>query len=451
MNKKSAKSKLSLSFIGILLAALSLCFLAFTSANAVSDEPEPEIPDVPQGNIMLEVQRSDLGTIQYQINGTLYPLTESKVLTAEDMKDLKEIYLLIKPNQDAIIDKESTIIHNGDNFVSLKDQDYIDLEAGKYKLTYNPNAKKGQYAKLAILETRLVTVSLTDASSKMLANNFTLMLGHGDKNDVKVTDIGTMNNIRIDKGTTDKLIMSFAIRSETYFIPYITVNGQKYETVDTGMHDEEEHVIICSTLEGDAAKPDTFQVDLSIYARPECESRSESMKIVQEATSYDYMIDGVVVNKGDYKLSGSDTPTDPQVENAVATYDLELTKDSIPETDITGGMDIHLLLKPSTYSVQDYKVVRNHDGVVEELDTTCEVVRNRETGEVEGVDVGFNSDKFSDFSVVPVNSQPVVPEDTQVTAQTGDNIPYGIALVVLAVSAFAVYRTARRPKGAHVK
>ena len=68
MNKKSAKSKLSLRFIGILLAALSLCFLAFTSANALSDEPEPEIPDVQQGNIRLDVQRPDLGTIQYKID-----------------------------------------------------------------------------------------------------------------------------------------------------------------------------------------------------------------------------------------------------------------------------------------------------------------------------------------------------------------------------------------------
>ena len=377
-------------------------------------------------------------------------MNSTKELTPTDMAGKTEIYLQLAPTSD-VIDKQLTIVHDGNDFVSLTEQDYSQLLQGSYKLTYNSTAQKGQYAKLAILETRLVTVSLTDASSKMLANNFTLMLGHGDKNDVKVTDIGTTNNIRIDKGTTDKLIMSFAIRSETYFIPYITVNGQKYETVDTGMHDEEEHVIICSTLEGDAAKPDTFQVDLSIYARPECESRSQSMEIVQHATSYKYMLEGEVVNTGVFALNGTDTQTDPQVENAVATYDLELTQDDVPVSEIPGGMDMHLLLRTSTYSEQDYKVVRNHEGVVEELDTTCEVVRNRETGEVMGIDVGFNSDKFSDFSVVPVNAEPVVPVEPQVAAQTGDSIPYGIALVVLAVSAFAVYRTASRPKGAHVK
>ena len=359
------------------------------------------------------------------------------------MQGAKEILLQIKPNY-GVINKESTIIHDGDKFISLTNQDYEQLEHGNYKLTYNPNAQKGQYAQLSTLETRPVKVSLTEASSKILSKDFTLILGYGDKNDVKVISPKQTNDIRIDKGTTKKLNISFAIKSDIYFIPYIKVNGEKYETFDTGIPDEEGNVIICSTLEGDAAKPDTFQVDLSIYAQPECYSRSQSMEIVEDATSYDYMIDGEVVNDGVYKLSGSDTQTDPQVENAVATYDLELTRGDEPVTTITGGMDMHLLLSTSTYSEQDYKVVRNHDGVVEELDTTCEVVRNRETGEVEGIDVGFTSDKFSDFSIVPVNVQPVIPEESQTVAQTGDNIPVALVLMVLVTSAFVVCRVARK-------
>lgn len=359
------------------------------------------------------------------------------------MQGAKEILLQIKPNY-GVINKESTIIHNGNKFISLTNQDYEQLLYGNYKLTYNPNAQKGQYAQLSTLETRSVKVSLTEASSKILSKDFTLILGYGDKNDVKVINPKQTNDIRIDKGTTKKLNISFAIKSDIYFIPYIKVNGEKYETFDTGIPDEEGNVIICSTLEGSAASVASFQVDLSIYAQPECNSKSQSMKIVQDATSYDYMIDGEVVNDGVYKLSGSDTQTDPQVENAVATYDLELTKDDDPVTTITGGMDMHLLLSTSTYSEQDYKVVRNHDGVVEELDTTCEVVRNRETGEVEGIDVGFTSDKFSDFSVVPVNVQPVIPEESQTVAQTGDNIPVALVLMVLVTSAFVICRTIRK-------
>lgn len=56
-----------------------------------------------------------------------------------------------------------------------------------------------------------------------------------------------------------------------------------------------------------------------------------------------------------------------------------------------------------------------------------------------------------EVEVTPVLTVAVQPENVNGSAQTGDNMPYGIALVVLAVSAFAVYRTARRPKGAHVK
>lgn len=362
-----------------------------------------------------------------------------------------EISLKLTPTSDALIDKQSTIVHDGNNFVSLAEQDYSQLLQGSYKLPYNSTAQKGQYAKLAILETRSVTVTLTEDSSKMLVKDFTLILGHGDKNDVKVKNPGLKKDVRVDKGTTERLIISFAINSETYFIPYITVNNVKYQTIDTGMHDEDDHVIICSTLEGSAASVSSFQVDLSIFAQPSCTSDSSSMEIVQDATSYKYMLEGQVVNAGKFALNGTDTQTDPQVENAVATYDLELTQDDVPVSEIPGGMDMHLLLRTSTYSEQDYKVVRNHDGVVVELDTTCEVVRDRETGEVKGIDVGFNSDKFSEFSIVPVNAEPVVPVEPQVAAQTGDNMHYGILVFILAVSAFVVYRTVRRSKGVHVK
>ena len=435
MNKKSAKSKLSISFIGILLAALSLCFLAFTSANAVSDEPEPEIPDVQQGNIRLDVQRPDLGAIQYQLNGMWSDLNSTKELTSTDMAGQNEIYLKLAPNSHAI-DKQLTIVHDGNSFVSLNEQSYTELLQGTYKLTYNPNAQKGQYAKLAILETRSVSVTLTDDSKQMLTQNFTLILGHGDKNDVKVTQPESTNNVRIDKGTEQRLIISFAIKSDTYFIPYITVNNVKYQTIDTGMHDEDDHVIICSTLEGSAASVSSFKVDLSIFAQPTCTSDSSSMEIVQDATSYEYMLEGQVVNAGTFALNGSDTQIDSQVENAIATYDLKLTKDGSPASVISGGMDMHLLLSTSTYSEQDYKVVRNHDGVVEELDTTCEVVKDRETGEVKGIDVGFNSDKFSNYSIVPANVQPVTPEEST-TAQTGDSTPI-IPIAVAVLCAFGL-------------
>lgn len=443
MNKKLVNSKWLISFIAVLLAALALCFLGFVSSNAVADEPEPEIPDVPQGQIWLDVQNKDGSSIQYKIADTWYSLTETKKLTSEDMGDKTELFFKITPNAGAI-DKQSTIVHNGNNFVTLEDQDYKDLEAGKFRLAFDTTSNKGQYAKLATFETREVTVNFEEPSKAMLANNFTLILGHGDKNDVKVPKPKLTNSVLIDKGTTEKLNISFSIKNDKYFIPYITVNEKKYETFDTGMLDEDKYLIICSTLSGDDAKVNNFKIDLSIYARPECESRCESMEIVPDLTSYDYMIDGEVVNDGVFALSGADTQTDPQVENAVATYDLKLTKDSEPATKITGGMDIHLLLKTSTYSEQDYKVVRNHDGVVEELDTTCEVVRDRETGEVKGIDVGFNSDKFSDFSVVPANAEPVVPVDPQATAQTGDDIPVAFVLMVLATSAFVVFRTIRK-------
>lgn len=445
MNKKLVNSKWLISFIAVLLAALALCFLGFVSSNAVADEPEPEIPDVEPGHILVDVQNLDKSTITYKIGagGEWIQLTKSTDLSAVDMGDEKVLFFQIKP-KDGAIDKESTIVHDGNNFVTLKDQDYKDLEAGGFSLTFDTTSKKGQYAKLATFERRKVTVNFDEPSMAMLADNFTLILGHGDKNDVKVPKPGLTNSVLIDKGTTEKLNISFSIKNDKYFIPYITVNEKKYETVDTGRLDEGKYLIICSTLSGDDAKDDTFKIDLSIYAQPECNSRSQSMEIVQDATSYDYMIDGKVVNDGVFALSGTDKQTDPQVENAVATYDLKLTQDSEPATKINGGMDIHLLLKTSTYSEQDYKVVRNHDGVVEELDTTCEVVRDRETGEVKGIDVGFNSDKFSDFSVVPANAEPVVPIDPQATAQTGDDIPVALVLMVLVTSAFVVFRTIRK-------
>lgn len=56
-----------------------------------------------------------------------------------------------------------------------------------------------------------------------------------------------------------------------------------------------------------------------------------------------------------------------------------------------------------------------------------------------------------EVEVAPVLTVASEPENVNGSAQTGDSMPYGIALVVLAVSAFAVHRTASRPKGAHVK
>ena len=55
MNKKLVNSKWLISFIAVLLAALALCFLGFVSSNAVADEPEPEIPEVEPGHIVLDV------------------------------------------------------------------------------------------------------------------------------------------------------------------------------------------------------------------------------------------------------------------------------------------------------------------------------------------------------------------------------------------------------------
>lgn len=64
----------------------------------------------------------------------------------------------------------------------------------------------------------------------------------------------------------------------------------------------------------------------------------------------------------------------------------------------------------------------------------------------------FTAEELSeDVEVAPVLTVAAQPENVNGSAQTGDNMPYGIVLAVLAVSAFAVYRTARRPKGAHVK
>lgn len=68
------KKKTSNLTLGAILAimvisiTLALSTFAFAQTTGVNQDPEPEIPDVQKGNIRLDVQRPDLGTIQYKID-----------------------------------------------------------------------------------------------------------------------------------------------------------------------------------------------------------------------------------------------------------------------------------------------------------------------------------------------------------------------------------------------
>lgn len=372
----------------------------------IQDQPGPEpepVPPIDQGKIKINAQGYNLGTIAYKIGdqgsfNTMF--SDSKTLTSTDMGAATYVFLKVEPNGNNIINKEYTKVSDGSQYI---DVDYDQLIAGTYKLNYDPNKDNGQCADLGIIETRQITINLTEASKDMITQNLTLIAGHGDRNDVKVTTPSTSNTLYVDKGTEQKLILSFAIKNGKYFLPSITVNNQVYSTVDTGMTDEYGNLIICSTLEGSVARVNSFQVDLSVYAQMTCESNSETMEIVQDLTKYEYMKDGQVVNEGVYSLTGSDTENDPSVNDVIATYDLSLEKDGVATGEITGGIETHLLLDATVFTEEEYKVVRNHEGQVEALDTTCEVIRDPGTGEVKGIEVAFNSDKFSDYSIVPAN------------------------------------------------
>ena len=413
----------------------------------IQDQPGPEpepVPPVDQGKIKINAQGYNLGTIAYKIGdqgsfNTMF--SDSKTLTSTDMGAATYVFLKVEPNDNNIINKEYTKVSDGSQYI---DVDYDQLIAGTYKLNYDPNKDNGQCADLGIIETRQITINLTEASKDMITQNLTLIAGHGDRNDVKVTTPSPSNTLYVDKGTEQKLILSFAIKNGKYFIPSITVNNQVYSTVDTGMTDEDGNLIICSTLEGSAARVNSFQVDLSVYAQLICKNNSETMEIVKDLTKYEYMKDGQVVNNGTYSLTGSDTENDPSVNDAIATYDLSLEKDGVATGEITGGIETHLLLDATVFTEEEYKVVRNHEGQVEALDTTCGVVRNPGTGEVIGIEVAFNSDKFSDYSIVPANWQPVNPDQpsnpsetsfasagTNIETNTGDNL---IAIYVLGIA-----------------
>lgn len=414
--------------------------------------PEPDVPIVEQGHIKINAQGFDLGTIAYKIGeqGNFSSITQSDpiTLTPEQLEGASCVYLKVTPNGNNIINKEYTKVSDGSDYI---DVDYDKLMAGEYKLDYDSTKENGQCADLGIIETRKITINLTEASKDMIHENLTLIAGYGDRNDVKVTTPSTSNTLYVDKGTEQKLILSFAIKNGKYFIPSITVNNQVYSTVDTGMTDEDGNLIICSTLEGSAARVNSFQVDLSVYAQITCESTSETMEIVEDLTKYEYMKDGQVVNEGSYSLTGSDTENDPSVNDVIATYDLSLEKDGVATGEITGGIETHLLLDATVFTEEEYKVVRNHEGQVEALDTTCEVVRDPGTGEVKGIEVAFNSDKFSDYSIVPVNWQPVNPDQptnpSETTGtQTGDNLPIMPLLAITGIALCFVLYSNRKEK-----
>lgn len=363
-------------------------------------------------------------------------------LTSADMAGKTEIYLKLAPTSD-VIDKQSTIVHDGNNFVSLSEQNYSQLLQGSYKLTYNSTAQKGQYAKLAILETRSINITLTEASKQMLTDKLTLIAGHGDKNDVKITTPSTSNTINVDKGTEETLILSFAIKENKYFIPNITVNNQVYPTVDTGMTDEEGHILICSTLKGSAASVSSLKVDLSIFA--EVTTNNESETIQELNASYEVMKEGALINAGEYGLTANDTAKDPMVNDVLVTFDLGLTKDAVEAHEVADGMEVHLGLDVVTFADGDYKVVRNHEGQVEALDTTCKFIRDPGTGEVKGLDVAFTSDKFSEYSIVSANWSPAVPEEST-TAQTGDNLPIMSLFAIAGIALCFVLFSNRKSK-----
>lgn len=420
----------------------------------IQDQPGPgpePVPVVVPGSIQINAQGYNLGTIAYKIGdqGNFVTMhSGTTTLSSTDMGSSSYIYLKVLPNGNNLINKEYTQVSDGSQFI---DVNYDQLKEGTYKLTYDSTKENGQCANLGIIETRQITINLTEASKDMITKNLTLIAGHGDRNDVKVTTPSTTNTLYVDKGTTDKLILSFAIKNGMYFIPSITVNNQVYSTVDTGTTDEEGNLIICSTLEGSAARVNSFQVDLSVYAQMTCESNSETMEIVQDLTKYEYMKDGQVVNEGTYSLTGSDTENDSSVNDVIATYDLSLEKDGVATGEITGGIETHLLLDATVFTEEEYKVVRNHEGQVEALDTTCEVVRDPGTGEVKGIEVAFNSDKFSDYSIVPASWQPVNPDQptnpSETTGtQTGDNLPIMSLFAIAGIALCFVLFSNRKSK-----
>ena len=439
--KKTINLKFTITFLTIFATMLALCFSSFAFAQTAteSQDPEPEpVPEVDQGHIQLSAQTLGSGTASFRIGATgeFTSITSTVDITPQMMDTNTQVYLKLDPDENNAINKEATKVSDGTSWMGMNDSDYTNLKTGDYFITYNDTTTYGQYAHLQILETRAIDITLTEASKQMLTDKLTLIAGHGDKNDVKITTPSTSNTINVDKGTEETLILSFAIKENKYFIPNITVNNQVYPTVDTGMTDEEGHILICSTLKGSAASVSSFKVDLSIFAQLTCTTDSESMEIVEDLTRYEYMKDGEIVNDGNYSLAGSDTEKDHAVNDALATYDLSLSKDGDAVSEITGGIDTHLLLDASVFTEEEYKVVRNHEGQVEALDTTCEVVRDPGTGVVKGIEVAFNSDKFSEYSIVPANWQPAVPEEST-TAQTGDATPI-IPFVIAALFALGL-------------
>ncbi|MCQ2751536.1 MAG: hypothetical protein MJ189_00270 [Coriobacteriales bacterium] len=404
-----------------------------TSSSTLNEDPfgpgpEPEpVPVVPQGHVQITAQNfgGEFGTMQYKKEGATDFITinaSSLDLDLTTESGPVTIYLKVAPSGNNIINKEATKVSDGNNFIDI---DYEKLKTGEFNFSCDPAATNGQSASLAITKTRQIAITLTEASKQMLTNQITLIAGYGDRNDVTVSTPNLSNTIYVDEGTSNKLVLSFAIKNLTYFIPSVTVNGQVYQTTDTGMVDEEENIIICATLNGAAAAASSFQVDLSIFAQLTCTSSSTTMEIVEDATKYELMKDGEIVNEGNFALNGADTDADAAVNDALATYDLSLTKDGAEAHEITDGIEIHLLLDNTVFTGEDYKVVRNHDGVIEALDTMCEVVHDPSTGQVKGVDVGFTTDKFSNYSIVEGDWE--LAETTGTTedgaTNTGDTLP----------------------------
>lgn len=443
--KKTINLKFTITFLTIFAAMLALCFSSFAIAQTVteSQDPEPEpVPKVTQGHIQLSAQTLGLGAASYRIGdtGEFASLTDKVDITPETMATNTKVYLKLNPVGNNAINKEATKVSDGASWMGMNDSDYTKLKNGEYFIAYDASKTNGQYAHLQILETRAIDITLTQASKQMLTNQLTLIAGYGDRNDVKLNSPQLKNALYVDKATTKKLILSFAILNETYFIPNITVNGQVYKTVDTGMFDEEGHIIICSTLEGSAASASSFQVDLSIFAQVLTENKSSTIQELN--ASYEVMKEGALINDGEYGLTANDTAKDPMVNDALVTFDLGLTKDDVEAHEVADGMEVHLGLDAATFADGNYMVVRNHEGQVEALDTTCELIRDSGTGEVKGLDVAFTSDKFSEYSIVSANWQPVVPEEST-TPQTGDATPI-IPFVIASLFALGLVATNSR-------
>lgn len=303
------------------------------------------------------------------------------------------------------------------------------------------NVLKGRAYAMQDTPSMQVTLDMDSVSKTFLGKSKGLEVNCGSEKPEIFKDIPEGGvNVNVD-ASAPSYGVGFTI-DRKYFLPYIDINGQKMQTTDWGGASEGETKIAVGLKEGFFKDGETYTLKLTVYVEPNTNwDGATGLKDV--SVQYNMMDEGQeCINTDNSEVFISDTEN-PEIENAVSSFEINVNIDKQQQTETQGDFDFDLKLDANKFSAENYGVVREHEGQLEEIESDYD----SEHGELR-----FSSNKFSTYTIVEKEVEPVNPDNPGAeeanaeSAQTGDMtfaIVAGLCIIAIAAGATLTIRKRR--------